>query len=151
MLRELVRHPPGFAGDGTVFVCENPTVLAAAADRLGTSSAPLVCLEGQRKTAARVLLGLLAEAGTDLAYHGDFDWGGLRIGNVVVRDHAARAWRYTAADYAAAPAGRPLSGVPLAADWDPELAPAMRARDAAVHEEAVLDDLLADLAAAGRG
>ena len=145
MLRELVRHPPTFCGGGAVFVCENPSVLAAAADRLGASAAPLVCLEGQRKSAARVLLGLLAATGAELVYHGDFDWGGLTIGNGVIRDHGARPWRYRTADYLAAPAGPRLSGHPVEAVWDRDLAAALRARGVAVHEEALLDDLLTDL------
>ncbi|MGH7277102.1 MAG: TIGR02679 family protein, partial [Candidatus Rokuibacteriota bacterium] len=52
--RQLLRHPPTFGpptAGRTVYVCENPTVLAAAANRLGGASAPLVCLEGQPRTA----------------------------------------------------------------------------------------------------
>ncbi len=52
-----------------------------------------------------------------------------------------------AADYqAAARSGRAaldLTGIPVAASWDPALAPAMARLGVAVHEEAVLGDLLA--------
>jgi uncharacterized protein (TIGR02679 family) len=65
--RQLLREPPRLASSATVYVCENPTVVAAAANRLGAACAPLVCLEGQPRTAARVLLGLLAGAGARLA------------------------------------------------------------------------------------
>lgn len=146
-LRQLLRHPPTFTRTVTgarVFVCENPTVVAAAATRLG-ATAPLVCVEGQRKTAARVLLNLLSTAGIELAYHGDFDWGGLRVGNVIVRDHGACPWRFTAADYQATTGGAPLRGNPVAARWDPTLAPALARAGRAVHEEQVLDTLLDDL------
>ena len=56
-IRQLLRDPPVFdiATVGrVVYVCENPTVVAAAAHRLGSRSAPLVCIEGQPKTAARL-------------------------------------------------------------------------------------------------
>jgi uncharacterized protein (TIGR02679 family) len=147
-LRQLLRHPPTFTRAMTgarVFVCENPTVVAAAATRLGACTHPLVCVEGQRKTAARVLLTFLTTAGITLVYHGDFDWGGVRVGNVIVRDHGARPWRFTAADYQATTGGTALHGKPVAARWDPALAPALARADRAVHEEQVLDDLLTDL------
>jgi uncharacterized protein (TIGR02679 family) len=40
----------------TIFCCENPAVVAAAADRLGEAAATLVCLEGVPSTAGLVLL-----------------------------------------------------------------------------------------------
>jgi uncharacterized protein (TIGR02679 family) len=149
-VRQLLRGPPrldpGTCRARTVFVCENPTVLAAAANRLGARAAPLVCVEGQPRTAARLLLQALRGAGLDLAYHGDFDWGGLRIGNVVVGRLGARPWRFGADDYLSAPGGARLGGAQVAACWDGRLGDAMARRGAAVHEEAVIDALLADLA-----
>jgi uncharacterized protein (TIGR02679 family) len=147
--RQLLREPPAFlsaAAAPAVYVCENPTVVAAAANRLGAAGAPLVCIEGQPRTAARVLLGLLAAAGARLAYHGDFDWAGISIANVVVRRHGAVPWRFSSADYRAARGGRSLHGDPVAAAWDAELQAAMIERGRAVHEEEVLDLLLGDLA-----
>jgi Protein of unknown function C-terminus (DUF2399) len=44
---------------------------------------------------------------------------------------------------------QPLSGQLTAADWDPELAPAMRAMGVGVQEESALEFLLADLDPAG--
>jgi uncharacterized protein (TIGR02679 family) len=148
-VRQLLRHEPRFSPaviGQTVFVCENPAVVAAAADQLGLGSAPLICLDGQRKTAARILLDLLRSAGVELAYHGDFDWGGLHIGNVMVRDHAAHPWRFSTADYETTHGGASLRGRPVAASWDAALAPTMRQAGHAVHEEQLLDDLLSDLA-----
>ena len=147
--RQLLRSPPRFdvrlSGD-TVHVCENPTVVAAAANRLGSSGAPLVCTEGQPKTAARLLFARLAEAGVRLFYHGDFDWGGVRIANLLVRRHGVEPWRFRTGDYlAAAAGGSPLRGSPVTAIWDEELEPAMRRERKAVHEEEVLDLLIADL------
>jgi uncharacterized protein (TIGR02679 family) len=147
VLRQLVRHPPDLRSyrGTTVHVCENPAVLAAAAEALGADSRPLLCVEGQPSSAAQTLLAALRETGADLVYHGDFDWGGLRIGNLVVERFGARPWRFDTAAYRAAPAGPRLLGRPATAAWDDALAPAMAERDVAVHEEQVLDGLLHDL------
>jgi len=144
-LRQLVRDPPATAGRD-VFVCENPLVVSAAADRLGTDCRPLVCTGGQPGTAALHLLRLLADSGATLRHHGDFDWGGLRIGNVLASRTPAVPWRFGAADYERAVGGRTLTGVPVAASWDGALTPAMLARGVVVEEEDVIDDLLVDLA-----
>lgn len=146
--RLLVREPPVFTREATgevVYVTENPSVVAAAAERLGRASAPLIATEGQEKTAVRLLLDALAAAGVELRYHGDFDWPGLRIGSLVMRRHGARPWRFGAAEYLAAEKLGPLAGTPTSAFWDEALATAMAGRGGAVHEEAVLDDLLTDL------
>lgn len=152
--RQLLREPPAFApadAARTVHVCENPTVVAAAANRLGAGCAPLVCVEGQPRTAARVLLGLLTSAGLHLAYHGDFDWAGIQIGNFIMRRHEAVPWRFSSVDYRAAQGGRALHGEPVAALWDPVLQATMLETGRAVHEEEVLDLLLTDLAGARGG
>jgi len=147
-IRQLLREPPTFGpatAGRTVYVCENPTVVAAATTRLGAAGAPLVCVEGQPRTAARLLLERLAAAGVHLAYHGDFDWAGIQIGNLVMRRHGATPWRFSSADYRAARGGRALHGDPGPAAWDPELERAIIAIGRAVHEEEVLDLLLGDL------
>lgn len=146
-VRQLLRNPPDFhpIRESVVFVCENPSVVSAAANRLGAASAPLVCVEGQPRTAASLLLARLAAAGAQLKYHGDFDWGGVRIGNVVIGDLGARAWRFSAADYEATTGGRKLSGRPIEARWDSALSNIMSAAGRAVHEEQVMDGLLSDL------
>jgi uncharacterized protein (TIGR02679 family) len=148
-LRRLLRTPPGLAVAGrTVYVCENPNLLAIAADRLGARCAPLVCTDGMPAAAQRTLLLQLAGAGASLLYHGDFDWPGLRIANLVVRSFGARPWRFAAADYAEAAGtcpGLALTGPPAPAAWDPALAPAMQERGLAVPEEALAAALLEDL------
>ncbi|MFJ2375227.1 TIGR02679 family protein [Streptomyces sp. NPDC087769] len=147
-LRQLTRCPPRSAPP-TVRICENPAVLAAAADTYGTRCAPLVCLQGQPSAAALVLLCHLQTHGSRLRYHGDFDWGGLRIAAVLLRRVSWSPWRYTAADYRAAvhalPAGPPLTGSRADAPWDPDLPDALQESGVRVEEEAVLNDLLSDL------
>ncbi|GAA2216635.1 TIGR02679 family protein [Micromonospora olivasterospora] len=154
-LRQLARGEPRFAAR-TVHVCENPTVLAAAADRLGPTCPPLVCVGGQPSTAALRLLAGLVQSGARLRYHGDFDWGGLRIANLLHGRVPWQPWRYGTADYLAwvaartalAGTGGPLGGTPTDAAWDPGLAAAMLTAGVRVEEELVLDDLITDLSAA---
>ncbi len=152
-LRQLLRDPPAWGAVGrAVFVCENPNLVAIAADRLGAASAPLVCTDGMPAAAQRVLLQQLAGAGATLHYHGDFDWPGLRIANQVIALCGAarwRAWRFSAQDYRAAcesATGRPLAGAAAGAAWDAGLADAMQALQLAVDEEELADVLIADLA-----
>ena len=145
-LRMLLRAPPRWrVNSRRIFVCENPAVVAMAADRLGTRCAPLVCTDGMPSAAQRVLLGQLAAAGAILHYHGDFDWPGLTIANFVIRSFRAQPWRFRSDDYIAT-AGRPLEGPLVAADWDSSLAPKMAKHGCALDEEAVIDQLLHDLA-----
>ncbi len=149
MTRQLLRHPPDFVRVERVHVCENPSVVAAATDRLGACSAPLVCIEGQPKTASRILLDRLAAAGIPLIYHGDFDWGGVRIANLVMARHGAGPWRFGATDYLAAVGsggGKALTGTPVVASWDAELRTAMEGAEQAIFEEQVMNELIADLA-----
>jgi uncharacterized protein (TIGR02679 family) len=148
-LRELVRHPPRLAhlAGRDVYVCENPTVVAVATERLGRRSAPLVCTSGHLRAAARVLLRWLAAAGARLRVQADMDIDGLHIAGRTLELPGARPWRMSADAYRAAPAGPTLrrDDVPPT-PWDPELSRAMSARGVAVHEETILELLLGDLA-----
>ena len=133
----------------TIFCCENPAVVAAAADRLGDESATLVCLEGVPSTAGLILLERLAAAGCPLSYHGDFDWAGLSIFSTLRRRLDVSPWRFGADDYLAAVRGGrggiALLGRPTESPWDGALAPAMSEAGVAVFEEQVVDRLLEDL------
>ncbi len=141
-----------------VRACENPVVVAAAADLLGARCPPLVCLEGVPSQAGRELLAALAGAGRTLLYHGDFDWPGVRIANSLAEAFPFRPWRFGAADYrralerssreARGESGGPLlTGDPVDAAWDAALTPAMAEAGIAVEEESVLGDLLDELGA----
>lgn len=148
-LRQLVAEPPSWSLPATpVFVCENVSVVVAAADRLGASCAPLVCLDGHPSTAATTLLDLLTDAGASLRVHADFDWPGLRIAAGAMHRPGAAPWRFGAGDYAAARhrSRKPLRGPVTTSPWDPALARDLQAAGSAVEEELVVDDLLADLA-----
>ena len=94
-LRSLLRRPPTWhVAQRDVFVCENPNIVAIAADRLGAACAPLACTDGMPSAAQQTLLAQLAAAGARLRYHGDFDWPGLVIGNFVMREFGAEPWRF---------------------------------------------------------
>ncbi|MDH6127350.1 TIGR02679 family protein [Kitasatospora sp. GP82] len=149
-LRQLIRDAPRPPRGGTAYVCENPAVVLAAADRLGPFSAPLICLQGQPSSAALHLLRRYADIGWTLHYHGDFDWGGIRIATRLLANVPWTPWHYTASDYRAALAKYPdtaaLTGVPAATPWDLPLASALHEAGRRIEEELVLDQLLADLA-----
>ena len=159
-LRQLRCHDAALRA-GCVWICENPVVIAAAADELGSRCPPLVCVGGQPSAAGWRLLDLLAADGSEFRYHGDFDWGGVRIASAV-RDRTGQGrsrwhpWRYNRVAYetvatavaAVHTCGRlpRLAGEPVATPWDAGLAAAMARHDIRVEEELSLDTLLADLA-----
>ncbi|MDO1528510.1 TIGR02679 family protein [Fulvimonas sp. R45] len=150
-LRQLLRQPPTWPVAGCrVHVCENPDIVAIAADRLGASCAPLVCTDGMPAAAQRILLDQLAAAGARLCYHGDYDWPGIGIGNFVMRTWRASPWRFGAFEYRAAVGQAPsrsrdLGTARIEALWDAELTAAMEEHGLVLAEEAVVGQLLDDL------
>lgn len=127
-----------------VLVCENPRVLEAVAER-GDLGVPVVCVSGQPTLVVLDVLRRLA--GSELLYHGDFDWPGVAIANRLIGEVGVSPWRMSADDYLGAlgPAHPPLAGPPVTPAWDAELGAAMGHQGVAVHEEAVLDGLLTAL------
>jgi uncharacterized protein (TIGR02679 family) len=148
LITHLTVHELRRAGELTrpgeiMYACENPQVLqrlaAAGVDR------PLACTSGNPAAAGSLLLGRAA-----VRYHGDFDWPGIAIARRII-DQGAQPWRLGCADYCEAverlPADRRLmlTGRAETTPWDSGLSPAMMAANVAVHEEAIVDLLLADL------
>jgi uncharacterized protein (TIGR02679 family) len=149
-LREVRRAGLRVETGTLVHVCENPSIVEAAADALGRQCAALVCVEGVPSTAALELLRDLAAGGARLLAHADFDWSGLRIVGLLAAVVGAQPWRMAAADYRGAlhcsPGGPALGRArALSAAWDVELVPAMEEGGQAVLEEHVLAVLLDDL------
>lgn len=136
----------GAVAGSTVLVCENPRVLEAVAER-GTSAWPVVCTSGEPNTVVTTLLTRLVDSGATLRYHGDFDWAGIAIANRLMQRCGVEPWLMSASDYLSGfrPEAPRLTGLPVDPLWDPELGAAMRTHGRAVHEESVLDGLLAAL------
>ena len=106
----------------------------------------MICTEGQPSLACQKLLVGCNEKALKLRYHGDFDWGGIRIANYVNRiTPGIKPWRYRASDYETFANGCQLKGSPVDASWDATLRRAMEAGGQAYHEEQLLPVLLADL------
>jgi uncharacterized protein (TIGR02679 family) len=126
-----------------IHACENPQVLqrlaAAGVER------PVGSFSGNPAAAGMALLGRAT-----VCYHGDFDWPGIAIARRIF-DRGARPWRFGRGDYVEAVQRLPadsrlgLSGRAEPTPWDEGLFAAMTAADVAVHEEAIVDVLLADL------
>jgi hypothetical protein len=82
--------------------------------------------------------------------YGDFDWPGVGIAGRII-GLGVRPWRLSVGDYRAAVADLDvdhavtLTGNPMPTPWDPALTVAMSAQGLAVHEEFILDHLVADL------
>jgi uncharacterized protein (TIGR02679 family) len=78
-----------------VYVCENPSVLIAAADVLGPRARPLICTNGRPSAAAVRLLTRLAAAGASLHVRADDDSAGQEIvKSLRTSIPSAQLWRY---------------------------------------------------------
>lgn len=150
-VRDLRRLEVRAPDDGPVYVCENPRVLEAAVD--AGSRRGLICTQGQPAVVVTMLLGHLTQSGSQLGYHGDFDWPGITIANLLIGTYQCQPWRFGSADYLGAlvdlvsvVAELPvLAGPQVQAGWDEQLTTEMAKAGRAVHEELLLDDLIADL------
>jgi uncharacterized protein (TIGR02679 family) len=148
-LREL-RAVESLACGRSVYCCENPAVIAAAADDLGALCPALVCTGGWPSTAALRLLRALVAGGAAVELHGDMDPDGLRILQRMLDVTNGRLWRMTRADHArhAALGERPTArptGIDVCHPQLRDLAAAIAEDGALVREELVLDELLEDL------
>lgn len=89
-LRGSVALPEGIS---EVFVCENPSVVEAAADRFGSASKPLICTFGVPSLAAHQLLAALSAHAT-LHVRADGDLAGHRIvADLLARHPGSRRWQ----------------------------------------------------------
>jgi uncharacterized protein (TIGR02679 family) len=136
-LRRGLQMAPG----QEVFVCENPRVLEAIAER-GLDGITVVCTSGRSTLVVLEVLRRLSGSGAHIRYHGDFDWPGIAMTNQLIAMFDVQPWSMSADDYLDSPARLPLVGSEVAPAWDAELGAAMRQRGLAVHEEAVLGGLL---------
>jgi uncharacterized protein (TIGR02679 family) len=149
-LGQLRRWRPRFDNGHLVRLCENPTVVLRAEDRLGSAAPPLVCTGGWPGSAVCALLDALRDAGARFDHHGDYDWEGLAISRWLMEHYVASPWRFDATAYRGALTQLRGSPLPLKQarhrqpTSDPLVVELSRS-GVAVPEEAVLDDLIADL------
>ncbi len=144
----LHQHPVELAADSDILVVENPRLVEAAAQR--QIARPVVATNGNPSGAVLLLLTRLLEAGARLRYHGDFDTAGLAICGRLQRLGLV-PWRMDTTDYLAAVDTAMVDGIALPEDrravpetpWDPHLQKAFAAQHLVVHEERLLDSLLA--------
>ena len=91
-LAELRAEPPRLAGE-VLFVCENPSIVAAAAAELGAECPPLLCTSGWPNTAVAAVLEAAVAAGMWILVHADGDPAGAAIAARVLQRASTRAWR----------------------------------------------------------
>jgi uncharacterized protein (TIGR02679 family) len=149
-LRSLTEPWTVDPGDSPVFVCENVTVVEAAADALGHRCPPLVCTDGIAFGAALDLIAGLATACRPIHARADFDPAGFTILDQV-RSVAPGAipWRFDSDTYTT------VIGVPMPHSKDTNTETVLQqlritygTHGRAIHEEQLLDQLLSDLHAA---
>lgn len=145
-----LRSYPVVVAPGTdVLVTENPRVVEAAAQR--RSPRCVVATNGNPSIAVRLLLAQLLQAGALVRYHGDFDAAGLSICRRMM-EFGLTPWRMDTTSYQRAVAAAEAELVELPIDrsdpgptpWDLPLREVFRVSGRVVHEERLLDELLAD-------
>lgn len=101
-LTNLAGLTAGESPSGKVYLVENQMVFTQLCDHAADFHSPLICTSGQPTVAVIRLLDMLASAGTDLFYSGDFDGKGLSIALQLLTRYPERLhlWHMTAADYA---------------------------------------------------
>lgn len=100
-LTNLAGLKAGDSPSGKVYLVENQMVFTQLCDHAADFHSPLICTSGQPTVAVIRLLDMLASAGTDLFYSGDFDGKGLSIALRLLTRYPERLhlWHMTAADY----------------------------------------------------
>ena len=144
----LRSYPVVVAAGTEVLVTENPRVVEAAAQR--GSPRCVVSTNGNPSVAVRTLLGQLLRAGAAVRYHGDFDAAGLSICRRMM-ELGLVPWQMDATSYQQAVAVAVREQVDLPIDrtdpgptpWDESLRGVFQASGRVVHEERLVDELLA--------
>ncbi|MFJ7105693.1 DUF2399 domain-containing protein [Streptomyces albogriseolus] len=142
---------PQHSEDRWIFLTENPSVAAAALDG-DPGDLRLLCTVGTPSRTELDAVARLAATGWRIAVRADFDCAGLALVRAVIDAVPdAEVWRMTAADYTTSLHPAPFEAGLLDTDrlgetpWDPSLADVMRAHGRPAYEEALIDQLLADL------
>ena len=123
------------------FSCENPSVVIAAEQRLGTDCPPLICTGGHPSDAARVLLSAAAASGEEIRHHSDFDASGLSIFLDLERRYGAVPWRFDVREIQRLSARLGMQPSPAGVSLSAAIGQLPRPQ----FEEEALDDLILDL------
>lgn len=146
-----VQWAPPPQPSGTVFITENPSVIAAAADHAApTASVHVVCTSGTPAAGEIAALSGLVTSGWNVRVRADFDVAGIdHVRALLAGIPGAQPWRMGADEYQRlARADRATVGLigPVPeTPWDPRLQQVMSENGLAVYEESLLADLLDDL------
>lgn len=152
-LMNLAALTSGCSPSGRAYLVENQMVFSQLCDQAERFHSPLICTSGQPQVAVLRLLDLLAKAGTQFYYSGDFDGEGLTIvARLMTRyPKLLRTWHMAPEDYARTcpEVDLPDSRLqPLRALTDSRLkatASAILQKKCAGYQELLLSSLLADL------
>ena len=96
--------------ENTLWIVENPVVYAVLCERFGRTRS-LMCMNGQPRLSAWLILKLLRAAGTRVYYAGDFDPEGLCIAEKVQQSLLPGQcvfWHMSVADYRSAQSQKPI-------------------------------------------
>ena len=138
-------------GGAWVFVTENPSVLAAAADMVArepenAERVRLVCTMGTPSAVEIAAIAKLAAAGWAVTVRADFDPAGIRHVTALLNGvPRAIPWRMTVADYRASnPTTQAGESVPPT-PWEPNLAEIINTAGTLAFEEGLMGNLMNDL------
>ncbi len=97
--------------DNTFWIVENPVVYAVLCERFGRTRS-LMCMNGQPRLSAWLILKLLRDGGIRVYYAGDFDPEGLCIAEKVQQSLLPGQcvfWHMSEADYCSAQSQKPIN------------------------------------------
>lgn len=138
----------------TVFITENPSVIAAAADRAQTTPVYFVCTSGTPAASEIAALSDLVATGWNVLIRADFDVAGIEHVRALLHGiPGSQPWRMDADEYERLAqterASVRLLGSVSETPWDRRLQQVMSEYGVAVYEESLLADLLEDLEQSG--
>ena len=86
--------------EDTIYIVENPSVYAMLCGKWAGKKA-CMCMNGQPRLSAVLLLDLLAEAGVKIYYAGDFDPEGMLIAQKIKKYYQGEVcyWKMSVEDY----------------------------------------------------
>ncbi len=141
--------PPPQPGS-TVFITENPSVIAAAADHTTTTPVHMICTSGTPAASEIAALSGLVIKGWNVQVRADFDVAGIEhVRGLLDGIPGALPWRMSSREYEALARTErmtiPLLGLAPETPWDARLQQVMTEYGVAVYEESLLPELLEDV------